>query len=630
MLETLRRGASGWLAKIMLSVLVLSFALWGVPEFISKLGPQYLARVGNTDISSEEFQQAFRNELNALSNQFGKRITPEQAKAFGLETRVLQRLIGSTAIDIHARNMGLAVSNAELIEDIKKDPSFHGPDGKFSQPQFEGLLRQANLSESGYLALKRQDELRQMLTGTLAGSIVTPQPVIDLMHAYSQEMRSIEHFVIDAAKTIKVAEPDEAKLKEAYEKSKASYMTSEYRSLSVLVLDNEAIKSRVPVSDEEIKATFEADKERYETPERRRILQIAFKDKAAADKAKAEIAAGKSFNDVAAESGAKATDIDLGLLTRKSLIDPRIADAAFALAKDAVSDVVEGRFATVLVKVTEIRPGKHPTLEDVKEQVRDKVFKDKAGAEIQKLHDQVEDVRAAQKPLKDAADALKLPYFELAAVDRENKTPDGKPALAFKGAEAAVSGGFDAEAGVERDAVDLPDGGFAWVELKGVTPPKQRPFDEVKDKVTAMVMADEKQKLLGELAAKLVERVDKGEAMSALAAETGGKLDTASEITRTTLPQGLNKSAVTLAFGLARDKAGFTDTDDKSSRIILKVTAIKAAPSATKEQSERIAGELKRQLENDVIGTYVASLEQRLGTKINQVALKRALGSDAQ
>lgn len=630
MLETLRRGASGWLAKIMLSVLVLSFALWGVPEFIRQLGPQYLAQVGKTEISSEEYQQAFRRELDALSNQFGRRITPEQAKAFGLDTRVLQRLIGSAAIDTHARELGINISEATLVKDIEADPNFHGADGRFSRQQFEGLLRQANLSERGYVELRRQDDVRQILTSSMASAIVAPQPAVDLMHAYNEEMRSVEHFAIDPAKTVKVAEPDEAKLKEAYEKGKAGYMTPEYRSLAVLTVTNAAIKSRVPVTDEEIKASFEADKSHYDVPEKRHILQIAFKDKAAAEKAKSEIAAGKSFADVAKEAGAKGTDIDLGVLTRKNLIDPKIADAAFALAKDAVSDAVEGRFATVLLKVTEIQPGKHPLLDEVKDQVREKVFKDKAGAEIQKLRDAVEDARAAQKPLKQAAEELKLPFVDVAAVDRQSMTPEGKPALDMPGADAIVAAGFESEVGVEHDAIDLADGGYAWVDLKGVTPPKQKTFEEVKDAVKASVMAAEKQRLVVELAAKLVERADKGEAMATLAAEAGGKLDTASEITRRTLPQGLTKAAVTLAFGLAKDKAGTTDTEDKSSRIVLKVTAIKPAPPPTKAQTEQLAVELKRQLENDVIGTYVAALEQKLGTKVNQAMLKRVMGSEGQ
>lgn len=630
MLDTMRRGANSWIAKALFLLLVGAFAVWGIPhDFLSSRGA-YLAKVGSTTISPDDFQQAFRNELNQLSQQFGRRITPEQARAFGLETQVLQRLIGTAAFDAHAHELGLNLSDDALIEDLKRDHGLQGPDGKFSRAIFESALREMQLSERRFIFLKRQDDLRRMLTSSLTGAIMAPQPTVDLLHAYRQETRTVEHFTIDGEKSIKVPEPDAAKLKDAYEKGKSAFMTPEYRTLAVLVLSTDALKSRIPVTDDEIKAAYEAEKDRYETPERRRIQQIAFKDKAAAEKAKADIAAGKSFADVATEAGAKATDIDLGILTRKQLIDPKIAEAAFSIQKDVVSGVVEGRFTTVLLRVTEIQPGKQPKLDEVKDQVRDKVFKEKASTEIQKIHDAVEDFRAAQKPLKDAAEAQKLPYFDIAAVDRQGKTPDGKTAISASGAEAIVTAGFEGDPGVEREAVELPDGGYAWVDVKGVTPPKQRPYEAVENDVKATVIAEERQRLLADLAARMVERADKGEAMATLAAEAGGKLDTASSITRQVTPQGLDQSAITLAFGLAKDKAGTTDTADKGSRVVLKVTEVKAAPPPTMEQSERIAGELKQQLENDIIGTYVAALEQRLGTTVNDAVLKRVLGSERQ
>ena len=108
------------------------------------------------------------------------------------------------------------------------------------------------------------------------------------------------------------------------------------------------------------------------------MQQIAFKDKAAAEAAKKAIAGGKSFADAAKEAGAKDSDIDLGLISKDRLIDPKIADAAFSLAKDTVSDPVEGRFATVLLRVSDIQPAVNRTFADVKDQVKDKLATKKA------------------------------------------------------------------------------------------------------------------------------------------------------------------------------------------------------------------------------------------------------------
>ena len=108
-------------------------------------------------------------------------------------------------------------------------------------------------------------------------------------------------------------------------------------------------------------------KQEYEEPERRRVAQITFKDKAAAEAAKKDIAGGKSFAERNGCSGSEGERYRSRQLRKADLIDAKVADAAFALKKDEVSDVIEGAFAPVLLRVTEITPGKVSTFEEVKE-----------------------------------------------------------------------------------------------------------------------------------------------------------------------------------------------------------------------------------------------------------------------
>ncbi len=349
----------------------------------------------------------------------------------------------------------------------------------------------------------------------------------------------------------------------------------------MLTLSVDSLKGKMDVSDAEIASEYEDTKTSYNTPERRRVQQIAFKDKQAAEAAKDALKSGKkTFGEIAKEAGAKDADIDLGLVSKDRLIDPKIADAVFSLQKDTVSDVVEGRFATVLVRVTDIEPAVSRTLADVKDQVRDKLATKKAQAQLQGLLDQVEDNRAAGKPLKDIADEMKIEYLEVPATDRYNKTPDGKPALMLPDALSVIKTAFDSQVGLENEAVELRDGGYAWVDVLGVTDKKQKPFDEVKDEVKKLAISQERARLVSELAGKLVERADKGEAMDALAKEAGApKLDTTPPFTRTTEPQGMSKNAVSQVFTLAKDKAGSALTTDGKSRTVFKVTEITPAPS---------------------------------------------------
>jgi peptidyl-prolyl cis-trans isomerase D len=630
MLDALRRGSTGMVAKALFAILVISFAIWGIGPVFRNFGRGALAKVGPHEIRVEDFQRSLQNELRAISRQTGRHITPEQARAAGIDQRVLAQLMAWAAVETHAAQLDLALSDEALINGLKDDPSFKDPaTGTFSSIAFKNVLQNMGLSERGFLALRRRDELREQVTGALINGVAIPDSLVDLVNSWRNEKRVAQFFVIDADKAVKVPEPDDAKLRDTYEAYKGEFTSPEYRKLGVLILSVDDLKTKMDVTDAEIASKYEESKDDYNTPERRRLQQLTFKDKAAAEAAKAALAGGKSFGDLAKELGAKDSDIDLGLVSKDRLIDPKVSDVAFSLPKDGISEPIEGRFATVLVRVSAIEPAVTRTLADVKDQVRDAIAKSKAQGQVQSMIDQLEDGRSAGKPLKDAAEQLKLQYLEVPSTDRSNKTPEGAPAVGLPDAQAIVKSGFDSQVGLQNEAVELHDGGFAWVDVLGVTEKKQKPFDEVKEQVKALAIAKERERLIGELAAKLVEKADGGVDFAALATEAGGaKVETTPPFTRTTEPQGMPKDAVARAFTLAKGKAASSPTND--TRIVYQVTEITPAPEPTKEQRDTIAKQLKNEFTDEVLSQYVVALEDRLGAHVNPEEFKRATGSGTE
>jgi peptidyl-prolyl cis-trans isomerase D len=266
----------------------------------------------------------------------------------------------------------------------------------------------------------------------------------------------------------------------------------------------------------------------------------------------------------------------------------------------------------------------------VRDKVRDKLAAEKAAREIQRLHDEVDDGRAAGRPLSEIAAALGVTFVDVPAVDRQNRTADGGPAVALPHADKIVAAGFEAQVGIEHEVVELPGGGFAWVDALGVTPETQKPFETVQAEVRDVYFASERRRLLSELAARLAERLRNGEPMATIAAEVGGAPETTLPVTRTTIPQGLTQAAVTQAFALPKGGAGSAETADGTSRTLFRVTEITPPPPPTAEQAQKIRKELEQSLENDVLAQYVAALQDRLGVSVNEQVLRRALGSDVQ
>ena len=633
MLDALRRGSTGWIAKLLFALLVLSFAVWGVADVFTGWGRGALAKIGGQEIRVEDYQRAFQNEINQISQQAGRRITTEQAHAAGLDNRVLAQLIAWSAVETHAKELGLSLSDASLAEAMKNDPAFKGPDGKFNRLAFENVIDRLGLSEQGFLQLRRRDELREQLTSALINGVAVPDSMLELVNNWRNETRIAEHFTIDAEKAVKVPEPDEAKIKAAYESNKQAFMAPEFRKLALLVLSVDQLKKSVNVPDAEVQAAYDASQKDYNTPERRRVQQIAFKDKASAEAAKKAIAGGKSFADAAKEAGAKDSDIDLGLISKDRLIDPKIADAAFSLAKDTVSDPVEGRFATVLLRVSDIQPAVNRTFADVKDQVKDKVATTKAEAQLQAQLDQVEDHRSAGKSLKDIGGEMKLQFFEIPQTDRTNKDAVGKPAIMIQDSQGVLNAAFSSGVGIENDVIELSNGGYAWLDVLDITAQKQKPFDEVKAEAKQLAITMERARLVTELANKLVERADKGEAMNVLATAAGAaKADATPPFNRTTTPQGMSRDAVTRAFTLAKGQAGSAPDSNDKNRIVFKVTEITPAPTPSEAQRTTLTSDLKNALADESLSEYVLGLQARLGTHIFEDEFKKATGraSDEQ
>jgi peptidyl-prolyl cis-trans isomerase D len=630
MLDAMRRGAVNWLAKILLGLLIIAFAVWGVADVFRGYGRGTLARIGSTEITVDQYRQAYQDELASISRRMGRRLTPEQAKLLGLEQRTLSRLIGAAAIDAHARQLHLGLSDQGIADLIRQDPAFKGLDGAFSQRTFQNYLRQGGVSEGYYVANRRKEEVREQLTDTLVGGIAPPQLLIDLIHRYGEERRVIEHFTPDYDKLIKTPDPDEAKLKEFYEQNKRQFMTPELRKVAVLLLTREDAKSRSPVDEAEVKADYEKDKERFNVPERRTITQLSFPDKAAAEKAHAELAKATDFKEAVTKLGFKESDIELGSLARRDMIDPKIAEAAFTLEKDELSKPIEGQFGVVLLRVTEIVPGKQRTFDEVKGEIRDRLAQERSSHELQALHDKVESERSAGKTLGEIGQALSLPFREIAAIDQAGNGPDGKSAFEHAEAARVAQAAFAGAVGIEPEATDLGDGGYAWVDVLAITPEKQKPFDAVQAEVKAGAIEQDRRREITAAAAKLVERLNAGESMETLAKEVSAKLEKTNPITRTTSPQGLPHNAVQLAFTLPKGGATSALTTDGKARIILRVADIIPASPPTTEQTTSLKAELGRQLQNDMLAEYLAGLQSRYGVSINDAELKTALGSGSQ
>lgn len=638
MLDTLRRGIGGFLAKILLGILVLSFGIWGIADVFRGGGQPPLAKVGSVTLTEDDFKRGTMEEMGSLGRQFGgQQLTLDQARQLSkvlgrdFDAGVLAGLIRDAAIDQHAGDLGLGLGVTTAINRIKADPRFQAPTGGFSREALNLYLSQAGQSEGRYAQGRRDAMMRDHIYGALLHGVVTPRITVETLHRFREETRVIEYVALDPAKLPKAEAPAEAKIKEVFEKSKARFMTPELRKASILVVSVDTLKAKAGIADADIRKSFEETKESYETPEKRKVSQIGFKDKAAAEKALADIKGGKTFEQAAEAAGFKQTDWDLGAVTRKDMIDPKAAEVAFSLAKGAVSGVVDGGLTFAVLRVTDIEPGKTVTFDQVKEQVRDKLAVAKVAPLIQGLHDKVDDERGARRPLRQIAEKLGLAYEELAAVDKTGRGPDGKQAYKTPEAVHAMKMLFDTAVGLEREPIEIPNGGYIWGEVHAITPAKQRPLAEVSAEIARELTEAEQDRLVQEAAGKLFESVKAAKAtLEDIAKQHGTKVQVTKAFKRSGAIEGVPATVVQGAFALPKGGGELVRTDDGRSRIIMRLKEVVSAPPPTQQQLEALAKEVSRHMQADLLNEYVVAARARLPITINEAVFKRLTGGGEQ
>jgi peptidyl-prolyl cis-trans isomerase D len=630
MLRGIRTASANWLGRtvmgVVMGLLALSFAVWGINDIFKGFGRSTLAKVGGTEIPIEQFRRAYNDRLQQLSRQVGQPISPEQAKAIGLERSVLLGMVNDAGLDQRARQMGLGLPDTEIVRRITEDPTFRSPTGKFDRGRFDQFLRAVGMSEQGIIAEQRRLMLRRQIVESVNGDVPVPKAWLEAVNEFQNQQRNIEFVTLGPAQAGDIPTPTPEQLSKYFEERKILFRAPEYRKVEVIAVTPEELGRWMEISEADIKAEFDAHRSRYVTPERRHVEQIVFPTLQEAEAAEARIKDGLSFAALAAERGLKDKDIDLGTVSKNEIIDPAVANAAFALRDGEVSAPVQGRFGAVIVTVTKIEPEQGKSLADVAPQIRNEIATERAKADVRSLHEKIEDERAGGASLPQIAEKLKLTIATY-DVDRSGRDPNGKVAN-FPHAGQVIPAAFNSDVGADNDPLEA-DGGYVWYNIAGITPSRDRTLDEVKDQVEARWREDEVAARLKAKSAELLDKLKAGTAFDAVAASAGLKVQTADKLTRAKPQAGVSPRVIAAVFRTAKDAYGGAEGDQPTEWVVFRVTDISTPKfDASSPEIKRVADLLKKQQSDEILEQYMAWLQNELGTTVNQAALAQALGNN--
>jgi peptidyl-prolyl cis-trans isomerase D len=626
MLDMLRNGAKGWVAKLFLSLLMLSFLGWGVSDYLNaqNTGGDVMF-AGSTKVSATEYRLAYMRQIQQASNQIGQRITDEQAKLMGVGQQVSQQVSAGVVLDEHARVMNLGLSKVRLAALTAEDPAFKGQNGAFSRSQFDAVLNNVGMRAEDYLKSREKIAVRQQIVEAVSDGLSVPDTYLSAVALHDGENRTVDYITIPVSAVPAVDTVDEAALKTFYDERKESYKSPEYRKLTYVRLLPEDIADAKTIADADVQADYEKNKKRYTTAESRTIDQLVFANMDAAKAARTKLASGSTFDELVAGEKKTPADVSLGNLKKADVPDTKIADAAFALMVGAVSEVIEGQFGPVLLRVSAITPEVTQPYEAVKEQIRKELSLNEAANLILDVHDKYEDARAGGDSMANAAEKVKLKMVTHEAIDQTGLGQDGVAVTSIPEQQKVLAAAFQAEEGAENTPVNAESTGFIWYEVAKITPARERPLEEVRERVIADWKVATVNKNLAAKAEEIRKAVADGKSLDAVASELSLTKVTKRGLKRQVEDADIGNDGVEAAFGGGNGHVAAVANAAGDQQTILKVTEVFApADTSTSAIEANRKKALESGLADDLLDQLVARLQETYPVKINEAALAAA------
>lgn len=625
MLEAIREHAQGWIAKIILGLIVLSFAIWGVDWYFKGGGKEVaIAHVDSSPISRSEFFQALTNQKESLEESTGAKVDVDN-KDFRKE--VLDQMINIRLLSAAAERVGMTVTDQQIGSMLHGIPVFQD-NGKFSEARLESWLRNRGMTRQGLVNMIRQDMLlRQLQFGYGEGAIVAAESAGQLAVLLGQQ-REVNEAIFDAKDFVQSVTPDDKAIEAEYQASQQDYAIPEQVRLQYLTLSADAIQQGISISDEAVRQYYESNRSRYQEPDQRQASHILIKTDAAAPAEARQAAKAKveqllkelkqnpgRFADLARQHSQDAVSAakggDLGLFTRDMMVKP-FADAVFGLKVGELSGVVQTEFGYHIIRLDGITPGKVLGFDAVKGEIGQELRRQEAQRKFAEAAERFSNLVYEQPDsLDSAAKEFKIPLLESGWISRQH----AEPALL---ANARLMDAVFAPEALEKkqntEAVEVRPGTLVAARVLEHQPARVKPLAEVAELIRLKLKTKAARDLAIKAGQQALQAAQSGQAMSGMSAAM---------LVSRMQPLNLPAEAVKAIFKTDTAKLpAYAGLETPDGYRIYRVNAVKAATTSP-EQGKLVRRDLSRLASQEELRAYLEYARAKASIKIDSTALEK-------
>lgn len=526
MLQTIRNNSQGIIAKVIVGLIAVTFALFGVESLVSLTsGSNAPATVNGEEISERQLLQGVELQRRQLLNQMGENADPALLDDNVISKMVLDGLIEQAVLTQAADNQGMVFSDRMVDQMLVSTPSFQ-VDGKFDRAQFEAVLRNAGLTPMMYRDLVRKEKLvEQMRVGYLLSAFALDSE-LDNVVALDQQKRDLSYFTLNRDQVtagIQISDEDAGTY---YDANRSSFKTEEQVIVEYLLLDKVKMLDEVDVADDELQQQYQAMLESFEGQEERQashiLIEISEERSAGDAEAKAieiaqRIAAGEDFAELAkAESddpGSAESGGDLGF-NAKGLFVPEFEDVLFSMEKGQVSEPVLTDFGYHIIKLVDVQSTEPPSFEQAQSDIKYDLLREKAeGIYVERL-ERLADLSFSSGDLLEPSEALGMEIMTSDAFSRVGGRDD------VTGNNRVVAAAFTEELlkeGVNSTPIELDSSRTVVIRVKEHLKPREQSYDEVAEEVKARLLNERIATALDDKVAAVLAALNAGETLDSQA-----------------------------------------------------------------------------------------------------------------
>lgn len=616
LLHSIREKATGWVAWVIVILISIPFALWGINSYITPDSNPAVANVGDYKVTVQEFQNAVQNESQKLKGQVDDAL---------LKQIVLERLINNRAMINYLTGIGLNISKNQIDAQIRNDESFQ-LDGQFSEDLYNRYLPSA-YSKSNYRnSVATQLLLKQFSDGLVQSSIVTDQEVKRIIQLIKQK-RDISYVIINADNYKDAVSVTDDEINNYYQNFQDQFENPEQVKLAYLEIVREDISKTIDITQEQIDKYYQDNLLDYTQPERRRASHILFTlptDADADTKAKSlaqaqlvleQLQSGSDFAEMAKthsqDPGSADNGGDLGFFSSGEMV-PEFEKSAFSLKPGEVSDIVESPFGFHIIKLIAIEGGESKPLQEVRQDIIASLQYD------QSENAYYEKTETMQTMAYEQPDSLDAVATELGLTIKESELLSQSGGQGIFANSKLLNAAFSEsvlEEGNNSDLIELGEDHVAVIRVVERIPANIKPLDEVKTEIESRLKADAVAAKAQAMANELVQEMQAGKTINDVATAHSLSVENTGLIER----QAVNNSPeiVMKAFTMPRDEKFATTKTLSGDIAIIAINAIEEGDTGDEQLFDSIKAALIQNKGNINTALSVMQIRSESDIKIN-------------